>query len=187
MAIAQRMSEQEYREFALTAEGRRWELWDGMPREKPLMSLMHGDVASFLGHLLLSQLDRREYRVYIDSGRAKRSERNYFIPDVLVVSASFVLPERKDPGALGAFSEPLPLVVEIWSRTTAAYDYAVKLQAYRERGDREIWFIQPYERTLTAWRWQPDGSYSEEVHRGGIVPVASLPGVTIDFDDLLDR
>jgi Uma2 family endonuclease len=76
-------------------------------------------------------------------------------------------------------------VVEVWSRTTAAYDYAVKLQGYRERGDLEIWYIHPYERTLTAWRKQPDGNYTEELYSGGIVSVVSLPGVSIDFEAVL--
>ena len=46
--------------------------------------------------------------------------------------------------------------------------------------------IQPYERTLTTWRRQPDGTYAEELYRGGVVPVASLAGVTIDVDALPD-
>jgi Uma2 family endonuclease len=78
------------------------------------------------------------------------------------------------------------LVVEVWSPSTGHYDVATKLKGYRERGDTEIWFIHPYERTLTAWRRQPDGSYVEETHRGGVVAVASLPGVVIDLDVLLD-
>ena len=62
-------------------------------------------------------------------------------------------------------------MVEIWSRTTGDYDYDItaKLPSYRERGDAEIWLIHPYERTLTAWRRQPDGSYAEETYRGGVV------------------
>ena len=106
------------------------------------------------------------------------------------MSSSFPLPTKlpfeDDPQAFNAFAEPLPLVVEVWSPSTGNYDIATKLQGYRERGDAEIWFIQPYERTLTAWRRQPDGSYAEETYRGGVVPVASLPGVVIDFDALLD-
>ncbi len=61
---------------------------------------------------------------------------------------------------------------------------AAKLPLYRQRGDEEIWFIHPYERTLTVWRRRPDGSYSEERYAGGIVPIASLPGVSIDLDAL---
>lgn len=81
---------------------------------------------------------------------------------------------------------PASLVVQIWSRTTGDYDFAAKLPVYRQRGDLEIWHIHPYKRTLVAQRRQPDRTYVEELYRGGIVPVLSLPGVTINPDCLLD-
>jgi Uma2 family endonuclease len=186
MAVVNRISEQEYREFALTDDGHLYELWDGVPVEKPGMSFDHDVAALYLGVALANQLDRRDYVVNVNGGKARRSERYYFIPDVVVIPASYGQSLRGDPRGFNAHAEPLPLVVEIWSRTTAAYDFAVKLQGYRERGDEEIWYIHPYERTLTAWRKQPDGSYAEEIYQGGIVPVASLAGVTIDFDAVLD-
>jgi Uma2 family endonuclease len=186
MAIAQRMTEQEYREFALTDEGHLYELWDGVPVEKPGMTFDHDRISTYLGGMLINQLDQREYVVNVNGGKARRSERYYFIPDVIVMPASYGQPLRGDPRGFNAHAGPLPLVVEVWSPTTGYYDYAVKLQAYRERGDEEIWYIHPYERTLTAWRKQPDGSYSEELYRSGIVPVISLPGVTIDLDASLD-
>jgi Uma2 family endonuclease len=185
MVIAQRMSEQQYRAFALTAEGHGWELWDGVPREKPAMSAEHDGIAFYLGHLLQSQLDRREYWVNVNGGKARRSQRYYFIPDVVVIPYAYLAPLRGDPDGFNAYAGPLPLVVEIWSRTTAAYDFAVKLQGYRERGDSEIWYIHPYERTLTAWRRHADGGYTEETYRSGMVPVLSLSGVAIDLDQLL--
>ena len=186
MAIVNRISEQEYRELPLHDSDRLWELWDGVPREKPLMSMKHEDVASYLGAALISQLDRRQYRVNINGGRTRLSPRSYYIPDVVVIPAAYKLPFEDDPRAFNDFAEPLPLVVGIWSPSTGAYDFETKLQGYREHGGTEIWFIHPYQRTLTAWRRQPDGSYAEETHRGGVVPVASLPGVVIDFDTLLD-
>jgi Uma2 family endonuclease len=186
MAVVNRISEQEYRELALTDEGRLVELWDGVPREKPWMSMMHGDVVAYLGIALANQLDRRAYRVNFNEGRARISERNYFIPDVAVIPAAFKTPYEHDPRSLNAFADPLPLVVEVWSRTTGHYDFVVKLQGYRERGDAEIWFIHPYERTLTAWRKQADGNYEEVLYRGGVIHVMSLPGVAIDLDALLD-
>ena len=187
MVVAHRISEQEYRELALNDPDHLWELWDGVPREKPLMSMKHDNVSFLLGHMLQGQLDWATYRVNVNGGKARRSSRSYFIPDVVVIPANFQIPYEDDPRAFNAFAEPLPLVVEVWSRTTGAYDFATKLRAYRERGDTEIWFIHPYERILTAWRRQPDGSYVEEVCRGGTVPVSSLPGVVIDFDALLDE
>lgn len=76
--------------------------------------------------------------------------------------------------------------MEVWSPTTGHYDVAVKLRSYQERVDTEIWYIHLDNRTLTAWRKQSDGIYSESQYRVGIVPVASLSGVTIDLDRLLD-
>jgi Uma2 family endonuclease len=161
LAVVNRISEQEYRELALHEADRLWELWDGVPVEKPGMSVTHDAVAAYLGAMLINQLDRREYWVNVNGGKTRRSARYYFIPDVVVIPASSVLPHWGDPRAFNAHTEPLPLVVEIWSRTTADYDFNVKLQGYRARGDQEIWYIHPYERTLTAWRRQPDGSYLE--------------------------
>jgi Uma2 family endonuclease len=186
MVTLNRISEQEYRELALSDEGQLVELWDGVPREKPLMSMMHADVAAYLAAALINQLARSEYRVNINEGRTRLSARNYYIPDVVVIPAAYKAEFEKNPRAINAFAEPLPLVVEVWSWSTGPYDVATKLHGYRERGDEEIWYIHPYERTLTAWRIQADGSYTEEIHRGGIVPVASLPGVTIDLDFVLD-
>jgi Uma2 family endonuclease len=186
MAIVNRISEQAYRELALKESDRLWELWDGVLVKKPLMSMKHDDVAFHVGYLLQSQLDRSVYRVNVNGGKTRRSARNYYIPDVVVIPAAFVLPFEDDPRAFNAFADPLPLVVEVWSPSTGAYDVETKLQGYRERGDAEIWFIHPYERTLTAWRRQPDGSYAEATYRGGVVPVTSLPGVVIDLDTLLD-
>jgi Uma2 family endonuclease len=186
MAIVNQISEQEYRELALNDPDSRWELWDGMLVEKPLMSMKHDDVSFYLGHMLASQLDRGVYRVNVNGGRTRLSPRSFYIPDVVVIPAAYKLPFEDDPRAFNAFAEPLPLVVEIWSRTTGDYDIAAKLPGYRERGDAEIWFIHPYERTLTSWRRQPDGNYTEDLYRGGVISVVALPGLVIDFDALLD-
>ena len=184
MSTATRISEQEYRELALTDDDRFWELWDGVLVEKPPMSMMHDGVAVYMGAALINQLDRDQYWVNVNGGKTRYTARNYFIPDVVVIPAAFVRPYLTDPQAFNAFTEPLPLVVEIWSRTTGDYDIAAKLPVYRERGDLEIWYFHPYERALTVWRRQPDGSYREQRYTGGIVPVASLPGVAIDLDAL---
>jgi Uma2 family endonuclease len=186
MVVANHISEQEFRELALNDPDHLWELWDGMPREKPLMSMKHDNVSFYLALAIANQLDRGVFRVNVNGGKTRRSSRNYFIPDVVVIPAALQIPYEDDPRAFNAFAEPLPLVVEVWSRTTGAYDFATKLQAYRARGDAEIWFIHPYERTLTTWRRQPNGSYVEEAFRGGTVAVASLPGVSIDLDALLE-
>ena len=180
------ISEQEYRELAMNDPDRNWELWDGVLVEKPPMSVLHDDFGTYLGIAVANQLDPAVHRVSINGAKTRYTARNYFIPDVAVVPASLVFPRRMDPTAFNDYADPLPLVVEIWSRTTGDYDFAAKLPVYQQRGDREIWYVHPYERTLSARRRQPDGSYSETLCSGGIVPVLSLPGVSIDLDALLD-
>ncbi len=185
MVVAHHISEQEYRELALNDPEHLWELWEGVPREKPLMSMRHDNVSTYLGAMLINQLDRHTYRVNVNGGKTRTTPGNYFIPDVVVIPAALQIPYEDDPRAFNAYAEPLPLVVEVWSRTTGAYDFATKLQAYRARGDAEIWFIHPYERTLTTWSRQADGTYAEETYQGGTVAVTSLPGVSIDLDALM--
>jgi Uma2 family endonuclease len=75
-------------------------------------------------------------------------------------------------------------VVEIWSPSTGTYDIGEKLPDYQRRGDLEIWRIHPYERTVTAWRRQSDGTYAESVFRGRIARPVALPGVAVDLDAL---
>ncbi|MBA4181238.1 MAG: hypothetical protein C0506_11670, partial [Anaerolinea sp.] len=77
-------------------------------------------------------------------------------------------------------------VAEVWSRSTGEYDVESKFPEYRARGDLEIWRIHPYEHTVTAWRRQPDASYSETFYADGTAEIASLPGVRIPLAELFD-
>ena len=185
MATTIILSEQDYRQLAEHDPDRHWELWDGLPVEKPPMSMKHDDSAAYLAHMLMSQLDRAEFRVHVNSAKTRYTPRNYFVPDVVVIPAALILPFLSDPHSFNAYDQPLPLVVEVWSPSTGDYDMAAKLPHYRQRGDLEIGYLNPYERTLTVWRRLPDGSYSETLYTGGSVSIASLPGVTIDLDALL--
>lgn len=159
----------------------RWELHRGWLREKPLMSWNHTDVMSYVGFQLQQQLDRRRFRVHINGARLRRSFESYYMPDVVVVPTTMGDGLRDRPKQAEILESPLPLVVEVWSPLTGEYDVAAKLPEYQSRGDHEIWLIHPFERTLTAWRRQPDGSYGVTVYQSGTVEVESLPGVQIDL------
>lgn len=174
---------QTFEELALAEPGR-WELHAGEVREKPGMSFDHNDTAFMLGHRLAQQLDLARYRVRVNMGHVHAAGGNYFIPDVFVLPVELGAPFRGRPGVLEAYDAPLPLVVEIWSPSTGGYDAAAKLPTYQARGDAEIWFIHPYERTVAVWRRQPDGSYTEAIVREGRLRPVALPGVVIDLDEL---
>lgn len=182
MAVAQCMNEEAYQQFILTGPEGLWELHDGRLVEKPGMTWEHQSVVALLGQLLMNQLDRQVYRVFIES-RIRRPMGTIFLPDLMVVPTANGEPFRGRPGTLAIFSDPLPLVVEVWSSSTGDYDVAAKLPVYQQRGrgDREIWLIHPYERTLTSWRREPDGSYEASLQGEGDVRPVALPGVVINL------
>jgi Uma2 family endonuclease len=174
------VSEATYRLVALEDLHGDWEFVCGELRRKPGMTMEHYASAFELAHLVRMQLDRNAYHVRCDQSRVITPAGNFFIPDMFVVPTS--LAERfRGTGDLEGYREALPFIAEVWSGSTGDYDRTEKLQAYRDRGDLEIWLIHPYERTVTTWRRQPAGSYAESTHRAGTLPIESLPGVTIDL------
>jgi Uma2 family endonuclease len=76
------------------------------------------------------------------------------------------------------------LVAEFLSTSTGKYDVEGKLEAYKERGDREIWIFDPDQRFLTAWRRRDDGGYDKLVVREGSISPVALPWVMISLDDV---
>lgn len=185
LTIPELISEETYRELALLGENRLLELYRGHLQEKPAVSYQHSYVASGLVELLLLQLDRGQFRVSLGQARLRVSSSTYYIPDVVVIPAGLERSLRlSQPLGIDAYEVPMPLVVEIWSPSTGAFDIEGKLPDYQKRGDLEIWYIHPYQRFLRAWRRQPDGSYVEATYRDGTVRAESLPNVECDTEML---
>lgn len=178
------MSEEAYREFALGDSGEHWELVRGHLWERPGMSVAHDRVTMDVVEQLLRQLDRDHFRVSAGLARLRVSADTYYVPDVAVIPTAIWRKLAEDPRALNAYAESLPLVVEVWSPSTGRRDIELKLPDYQRRGDAEIWFTHPFERTLTAWRRTLVGAYVETTYREGIVKPESLPMVAIDLDEL---
>ena len=185
MAVAQRMSVEDYEQFVLSGVEGAWELHDGILVEKLRMGAEHGVIPMLLGHLLLRQIDSARYQVVSDL-RVRRPEATVFLPDVMIIPAGLFELFRGRPGTLAIFSDPLPLVVEVWSPSTGRHDVETRIPVYQQRGDLEIWRIHPYERTVTSWVRQDDGSYQETVYRNGTIQLAALSGVEIAVDDIFD-
>ncbi|MHB8576224.1 MAG: Uma2 family endonuclease, partial [Dehalococcoidia bacterium] len=152
------VSIQTYEQVALEDGDAQWELVCGRLRKKPGMTTEHGYTEANLLLALVTQLDRRVYQVRENGTRLRVSTGSFYVPDLCVVPLDLI---RRGalarPRRLEVYDEPMPLVVEVWSPSTGGYDVDVKLKEYQLRGDAEIWRIHPYERTLIAWRRQPDG------------------------------
>jgi Uma2 family endonuclease len=181
------VTDKTFEQVVLEDPAGRWELHRGVLREKPPMTWNHTDVTDELAYLLRGQLPRRLFRVHTHGSRLRRSDDSYYMPDLAVIPTVLGEPLRDRPDRAELYSDPLPLVVEVWSPSTGFTDITSKVPEYQARGDEEIWRIHPFERTLTAWRRQSDGSYVEASYSGGPVEVASLPGVTINLDVLFEE
>jgi len=179
------ISEATYERVALEDPEGQWELVCGRLRGKPGMTTEHNYALYELDGLLHDALDRHTYTVSVNAARLRISTGTYYIPDLAVIPREFQRRKlREMPGRLEVYDEPMPLVVEVWSPSTGDYDVEEKLREYQQRGDLEIWRIHPFERTLISWRLQADGTYSEELHKGGAIRLAALPSISIDLDAL---
>ncbi|MGB4861413.1 MAG: Uma2 family endonuclease [Tepidiformaceae bacterium] len=175
-----------FEQLALDEPAEKWELLDGRVRKKPPMTMEHSDLAFELAFTIRSQVAHDQFHVRCDQGRLL-SGASYLVPDVFVVEASEALQFRGLDATLEAYSAPVPFVAEVWSRSTGQYDLLEKLEAYRLRGDHEIWLLHPYEKWVRINRKAADGSYSQREVAQGLIPLAALPGVTIDVGSLLGR
>ena len=151
------------------------------------MTTEHSDVITALARRLFAQLEEQEYKVSVNLARLRISTGFFYIPDVCVIPRSVVRHKRQEtPRGVEIYSEPLPLVVDVWSPSTGEYDVETKPREYQLRSDEEVWRIHPYERTLIAWRRQADGSYSEALYERGAVQAVALPHVTIELAGLFE-
>ena len=132
--------------------------------------------------MIRAQLDRRQFRVRSNKARVRWSDRNVCIPDVMMIPAADAVEMRDDAQALETYASPVPLVVEVWSRSTGDYDQEVKILTYKVRGDAEIWRIHPYQRMLQRWVRDAEGGYRESVHTGGAVTPGALARGSKDHD-----
>lgn len=172
-----------YEQVALEDGDTTWEYVCGQLREKPGMTQEHHQASFLLAHYIANQVSLHDFEIRSNAGRLKTGAGNAFVPDVIVLPIGMTSMQH-GTGKLEVYDQPVPFVAETWSKSTGDYDSNTKIPEYRSRGDLEIWRVHPYERLVTAWRRQPDGSYDESVHADGLVAINSLPGVVIDLGEL---
>lgn len=180
------VSAETYERVALEDPEGKWELVFGRLREKPPMTTEHNAAQRRLHRQLVVQLPDDVFTVSAESARLRIASDTFYVPDLCVIPIELERRLRERPGTFEVYADPMPLVVEVWSPSTGDYDVDTKIPEYQRRGDLEIWRIHPYDRTLTAWRRQPDGAYAMTLHQGGTIRPAALPDVTIAIDRLFD-
>ncbi len=169
----------------------RYELIDGQAYlMAPAPSLDHQDIAGEIYFQLRQALDGKPCRPYISpvdvrlpKGNEDDAEIDTVVqPDVLVVCDPSKLERR---GVRGAPD----FVVEVLSPSSAFHDHQRKREVYERAGVREYWLVDPVERTVLVYLLDDRGKYGKpEVYElAGETEIQVLPGVTIHWDDLIDR
>ena len=158
-------------------------------REPPSPSQWHQEIVGELYRQAANALEGKTCRVYVapfDVRLPKATEADDQIdtvvqPDVLIVS------DVKKVDARGVRGAP-DWVAEVLSPSTASHDQTVKLSAYERAGVREVWLIDPVDRTLTIYRLEA-GSYGRatSLKLEGRTQISAVPGVTIDWNRVLAK
>ncbi len=89
---------------------------------------------------------------------------------------------------LAVCAVPPDWVAEVLSPGTASHDQTVKLAAYERAGVREVWLIDPVDRTLTLYQLEA-GCYGRAtvLELEGRTQLTAIPGVTIDWARVLAK
>ena len=167
------------------------ELIDGAAfvREPPSPARSHQGIVVELCRQIATALKGKPAHVYVapfDVRLPKSTETDDQVdtvvqPDVVIVCDLQKLDARGMRGAPD-------WVAEVLSPSTASHDKIVKLPAYERAGVREVWLIDPIDRTLTIHLLEA-GYYGRAtvLDLKGQTPLTAVSGITIDWDDVLAR
>jgi Uma2 family endonuclease len=158
-------------------------------REPPSPSPLHQEIVLELGHQLVSALKGKPCRVCIapfDIRLPKSTEEDNQV-DTVVQPDVFIVCDRRKIDARGMRGAP-DWIAEVLSPGTARHDRLVKLPVYERAGVREVWLVDPIDRTLTLYRLE-SGRYGRAtlLELKGQTPLTAIPGVAIDWDPVLAK
>ena len=158
-------------------------------REPPAPSDWHQAIVLELGRQIANALEDKPCRVRIapyDVRLPKSTEVDDQV-DTVVQPDVFIVSDLKKVDARGVRGAP-DWVAEVLSPSTASHNRTVKLSAYERAGVREVWLIDPVDRTLTIYQLEA-GYYGRAttLDLKGRTQLTAVPGVTIDWARVLDN
>ena len=158
-------------------------------REPPAPSPSHQGMAGELYRQIGNALEDKPCRVYMapfDIRLPKSNEADDHV-DTVVQPDVFIVCDLRKIDARGMRGAP-DWLAEVLSPGSANRDRNVKLPVYERAGVREVWLIEPLDRTLTLYRLEA-GRYGSPtfLELKGRTALAAVPGVTIDWDKMLAR
>ena len=165
------------------------ELVDGTAyvREPPSPTRAHQEIVGEVYRQAATALKGKPCRAYAApfDVRLPRSTEADDQVDTVVQPDIFIVCDLQKVDARGVRGAP-DWLVEVLSPSTTRHDRIVKLPVYERAGVREVWLIDPIDRTVTIHRLQA-GSYGHPttLRLKGQTQLAAVPDVTIDWDEVL--
>jgi Uma2 family endonuclease len=166
------------------------ELIDGTAyvREPPSPSVPHQAIVGELHLQIATALKGKPYRVFLAplDVRLPRSTEEDDQVDTVVQPDLLIVSDLRKIEARGIRGAP-DWLAEVLSPATARYDATLKLRAYERAGVREVWLVHPAEHALSIYLLQT-GHYARPIRLElkGQTPLTAIPGVIIDWDQILD-
>lgn len=171
-----------YRDFESWDVSEQYELIDGVAYAMSAPTIRHQALSRELLGLFWQFLQGKPCQVFAAPfgvrlfPRGDKLDTMVFQPDITVICD----PEKLSDGR--ACRGAPDLIIEILSPSTLLMDRTVKLEKYRQAGVREYWIVDPDSLAVIVYTLN-DGAYDFRLCQGQ-VPVAVLPGLTIDFEAL---
>ncbi len=146
------------------------ELIDGkLVAMSPRPVVNHNRIAFRIAHLFENYLDGRKCIALADGVDVHLTEKDIFVPDMMVVC------EREKIKYDGVYGAP-DLVVEVLSPSTAKRDKGYKKDVYEKCGVREYWLVEPVGKSIEVYLLK-DGDYVlDEVYT--VYPEAHLESMS---------
>ena len=155
-------------------------------REPPSPSFSHQWMVGELYRQIANALKGKPCRVCVAplDGRLPKSSEEDDQIDTVVQPDVFIVCDLQKIDARGMRGAP-DWLAEVLSPGTAKHDKRVKLPVYERAGVREVWLIDPIDRTLTLYRLEA-GRYGRatRLELKGKTPITAVPGVIVDWDQV---
>jgi Uma2 family endonuclease len=180
-----------YSDYLSWSETQRAELVNGTAyvREPPAPSRLHQEVVREMLFQLRGALDGKSWSIQVapfDVRLPRANEPDGEIdtvvqPDVLIACDRAKFDERGMRGAPD-------WVAEVLSPSTAGHNQTVKLPVYERAGVREVWFVDPGNKTLAIHRLEGTRYGRPDIlELKGQTPLSCIPGLHVDWDRLLSQ
>lgn len=167
------------------------ELIDGTAyvREPPAPTWSHQAIVGEVYYQIARALEGRPGRVCLapsDVRLPKSSEEDDQV-DTVVQPDVFIISDLRKVDARGLCGAP-DWLAEVLSPSTARHDRIRKLPAYERAGVREVWLINPIDRTVSIYRLEA-GRYGQPIvlELKGRTAMTAVDGVAIDWDRVLAK